>query len=739
MESRESLTDLGSLEPTLACDQLLPALTGVIPVMQSPPLGSLPEPQEPDLTVAMEISEETEVHTEVVMKDPNFVTVYFINDDQEWAKVGTGYIIYSYVECHQSMVLVVQSDIDNSVLLESKVCSTFQCQKLQAVLIVWSEPVNFGIALSFQYQPRCQEIWEDICRIQGKDPRIENTHGLLIESEEQFDKMIQTRNDNLPTCDVNKLKQIALLFKLVLNWPICKERLALFLEDEEYIKKLLHLFHICEIRKDIDAIYHLHEIIKGILLINKISVFTVMFSDECIMDVVGCLEYDPALKQPNKHREFLTQNIKFKEVVPMTNNILRQKIDQTYRMQYIFDILLPAVSMFDEQLSSLTALIFINKYDIITMLQEDKEFLSHVLTELKDQTANSAKQFESILFCKELCSFSQQLQPHIRDALLNTLIDSGILSALKVLMRVKDLQTKSAAIDMFSYVVEHRLSSVLCFVMEEAQKSEDGDLFINVVIEQINCDSDPEGGGAFQLVELLRYLLDPSNMLASYNAYERSYFLDFFYKHCMHNLMALILSTTSEDIYQEDSTLTSEHIKNCLDYHTAQLLGIILELLIFCVDHHTYYIKNYILNNDLLRRILMLLNSKHTFLVLGALRFMRKIVGLKDEIYNCYIIAGNLFEFIVNAFLNNGTRYNLLNSAIIELFEYIRVENIKCLIIYIIENFFEAFESIDYVQTFKGLKMKYDQEKDHQSEVWKSLHYEYDKILSRDTKVEEKE
>ena len=57
----------------------------------------------------------------------------------------------------------------------------------------------------------------------------------------------------------------------------------------------------------------------------------------------------------------------------------------------------------------------------------------------------------------------------------------------------------------------------------------------------------------------------------------------------------------------------------------------------------------------------------------GALRFMRKIVGLKEEFYNRYIIKGNLFKPIVNLFLQNGDRYNLLNSALIELFEFIRV------------------------------------------------------------------
>lgn len=52
---------------------------------------------------------------------------------------------------------------------------------------------------------------------------------------------------------------------------------------------------------------------------------------------------------------------------------------------------------------------------------------------------------------------------------------------------------------------------------------------------------------------------------------------------------------------------------------------------------------------------------------------MRRIIGLKDEFYNRYIIRGNLFEPVINALLDNGTRYNLLNSAIIELFEFIRV------------------------------------------------------------------
>lgn len=59
--------------------------------------------------------------------------------------------------------------------------------------------------------------------------------------------------------------------------------------------------------------------------------------------------------------------------------------------------------------------------------------------------------------------------------------------------------------------------------------------------------------------------------------------------------------------------------------------------------------------------------------LLGALRFKRKIIGLKDEFYNRYIMKSFLFEPVVKAFLSNGSRYNLMNSAIIEMFEFIRV------------------------------------------------------------------
>ncbi|XP_041106911.1 serine/threonine-protein phosphatase 4 regulatory subunit 3-like isoform X6 [Polyodon spathula] len=654
------------------------------------------------------------------------VKVYTLNEDRQWDDRGTGHVSSTYVERLKGMALLVRAESDGSLLLESKISPNTAYQKQQDTLIVWSEAENYDLALSFQEKAGCDEIWEKICQVQGKDPAVEITQELIDESEEErFEEMPETSHlVDLPPCELNKLEEIADLVTSVLSSPIRREKLALALMNEGYIKKLLQLFQVCEDLENTEDLHHLYEIVRGILFLNKAALFEVMFSDDCIMDVVGCLEYDPALVQPKKHREFLTKTAKFKEVIPITDSELRQKIHQTYRVQYIQDIILPTPSVFEENfLSTLTSFIFFNKVEIVSMLQEDEKFLSEVFAQLTDEATDDGKRRELVNFFKEFCAFSQTLQPQNRDAFFKTLANLGILPALEIVMGMDDLQVRAAATDIFSYLVEFSPSMVREFVMQEAQQSDDDILLINVVIEQMICDPDPELGGAVQLMGLLRTLIDPENMLAPSNKTEKTEFLSFFYKYCMHVLTAPLLANTAEEKTGKDAVVGSNKISAiCPDnFQTAQLLALILELLTFCVEHHTYHIKNYIMNKDLLRRVLVLMNSKHTFLALCALRFMRRIIGLKDEFYNRYIIKGNLFEPVINALLDNGTRYNLLNSAIIELFEFIKVEDIKLLTAHIIDNFYETLESIEYVQTFKGLNTRYEQEKDRQNQRLNSV------------------
>ncbi|VEL28944.1 unnamed protein product [Protopolystoma xenopodis] len=81
---------------------------------------------------------------------------------------------------------------------------------------------------------------------------------------------------------------------------------------------------------------------------------------------------------------------------------------------------------------------------------------------------------------------------------------------------------------------------------------------------------------------------------------------------------------------------------------------------------------------------------------------------MKEEFYHRYLVKNNLIEPVVELFISNGHRYNLVDSAIIEFFEYIRIENISQLIIHIVENFGDVLTRVTYVQTFLGLRKAYE-------------------------------
>lgn len=635
------------------------------------------------------------------------VKLYELNAERQWDDKGTGHVSSTYVERLKGISLVVRSEQDASLLLESKIHSDTAYQKQQETLIVWSEGDNFDLALSFQERAGCDEIWEKICHVQGKDPSVDFTQDLVEDSEDDrgFDEISESAPPiELPAAELSKLEEISELVQSCLSSPLRREKLATAIENDNYIKKLLNIFHMCEDLENTEGLHHLYEIFRNIFLLNKNALFEVMFSEDTIFDVVGCLEFEPGNQAPKKHREYLRSMAKFHQVIPITNTELLSKIHQTYRVQYIQDVVLPTPSVFEENmLSTLSSFVFFNKVEIVSLILDDDKFLSDLFNELKDSKTSEDRRKELVLFLKEFCQFSQTLQPQSRDSFYKTLSKHGVLPGLEMTLQSNVKETKAASVDILWFIVDFSPSLVREYMLQQVNSTDDDGLLMNIVIEGMICDTDM--GAAVQLMGIIRTLLDPENMLASVNKSEKTDFLNHFYKHCMHVFIAPLLSNTVDSTEKPDNSNVQ-----------VQVLGLILELLSFFVESHTYHIKNYILHKDLLRRILVLVKSRHTFLKLCAVRFMRKIINLKDEFYNRYIIKGNLFVPVVDALVSNYDRYNLLNSAILEMFEFIRVEDIKSLCSHVVENFSPTLDKITYVQTFKALKLRYDQHQDRLKE-----------------------
>lgn len=445
------------------------------------------------------------------------------------------------------MSLLVRAENDGSLLLESKIQPDTAYQKQQDTLIVWSEGDNFDLALSFQEKAGCDEIWEKICQVQGKDPSVEVTQDIVEESEdERFEEMSDSAPPiELPTCEISRLEDISEVMASGLASPIRKEKLSMAIESDNYIKKLINLFHICEDLENIEGLHCLNRIFKIIFNLNKNALFEIMFAEDTIFDIVGCLEYEPNDNPPKNHRQYLKQLAKFREALPIKNSDLLAKIHQTYRVQYIQDIVLPTPSVFeDNMLNTLSSFIFFNKVEIVTLIQEDEKYLDDLFSLLTDRKTSDSKRRDIILFLKEFCNFAQYLQPHGKEQFYKTLISLGVLPALEITLAINDNKTKAASIDILTIIVEYSPSIVRDYTLQQYNNTdtEEDQTLINIAIDQMLNDSEPELGGAVQLMGVLRILLDPENMLSSVNKTEKSDFLNFFYKHSIQTLIGNLIN-----------------------------------------------------------------------------------------------------------------------------------------------------------------------------------------------------
>ena len=110
------------------------------------------------------------------------VKLYTLNEERQWDDRGTGFVTCtSPTASNANYSIVVKSELDDSILLESKIQLQTKYQKQQVgrkrvdsyrhpssfkeTLIVWSEGEKYDLALSFQEKAGCDDIWENICDV----------------------------------------------------------------------------------------------------------------------------------------------------------------------------------------------------------------------------------------------------------------------------------------------------------------------------------------------------------------------------------------------------------------------------------------------------------------------------------------------------------------------------------------------------------------------------------------------
>lgn len=618
------------------------------------------------------------------------VKVYRLNDDGKWDDQGTGHVTVDYLERTEELGLFVFDEEDHETLLLHRISADDIYRKQEDTIISWRDPeFSSELALSFQETTGCSYIWDHICSVQ----RTVNIHSLNNET-------FHGANSELRELPGVELSTLPLILKTLVESGLSDQmRLTeLILNDQEFFRKLMELFRVCEDLDNIDGLHMIYKIVRGIILLNSPQIFEKIFGDEFIMDIIGCLEYDPEVPHVQHHRNFLKEHVVFKEAIPIKDLPVLSKIHQTYRVGYLKDVILARV-LDEATIANLNSIIHANNALVVSLLKDDSTFIQELFARLRSPSTSAESKKNLVYFVYEFCSLSKSLQMVQQLRLFRDLMNEGIFDIMTDALQSQDKKLVLTGTDILILFLNQDPNLLRSYVVRQ-----EGIPLLGLLVKGMLTDFGDDMH--CQFLEILRSLLDSFTLSGA----QRDTIIEIFYeKHLGQLIDVITASCSSDDSAQSGKSSGSGGRVENQNVVKPEILSNICELLCFCVLHHPFRIKCNFLLNNMIDKVLLLTRRREKYLVVAAVRFIRAILTRWDEHLINHFAKNNLFKPIVDAFVRNGNRYNLLNSAILDLFEFIRKENMKSLLKYIVDSFWNELVKFDYLASIHSLKVKYEQ------------------------------
>ncbi|KAF2015290.1 DUF625-domain-containing protein [Aaosphaeria arxii CBS 175.79] len=660
--------------------------------------------------------------------DRKRVKVYELKNN-DWFDRGTGFCKGVIANQEEARIVVVSEDDPGRELLLTRISKDDGYQKQQDTLIVWTEHNGTDMALSFQEPEGCAGIWEFVNEVQSRLQSLAQDDGLSDDIGEAISPIM------LPLPDLGNLLEVENHMRAANGTPGGREALAKFILAHDYIPKLIPLVEMAEDLESASDLHRLCSIMKTLILLNDTSIIEYVVTDEVVLGVVGALEYDPdfPLHKAN-HRQYLADESKFKEVVKIEDQNIRRKIHYTYRLQYLKDVVLARI-LDDPTFSVLNSLIFFHQVDIVQHLQSNGAFLKELFGIFTPAERNLQRQKDAVLFIQQCCAIGKSLQANARAQLYQNFISHGLLDVIQFALKHQDASVRVAGTDILVALIDHDALMVRSYIFKAIQEKSKPltDTLIELLLIEVDL------GVKMQMADAIKILLDPNANSASMEALSRTN-SEFLAKirgslptmpH-QDSFIQTFYDESARKLFQPLKDLEGRENMEDLSIQEVSLYSHLVEMLCFFIRQHSFRSKYFVLSEGLAARVAQLMECPEKHLKLTALKYFRTCIGLHDEFHNRQIVTHQLFEPILKILFDTMPRDNLLNSACLELFEFIKRENIKVIVEHLVSTYREKFQSITYVDTFQNLVLRYDQM--HEPPTTQELE---DSFTSVDTRISE--
>ncbi|KAG8168243.1 hypothetical protein KVR01_003932 [Diaporthe batatas] len=652
--------------------------------------------------------------------DRRRVKVYELRDN-DWFDRGTGFCTAAWTETEEGRakeprVIVDSEDEPLRTLLETRICKEDGFQKQQETLIVWTEPsTQVDMALSFQEADGCALIWKFVNDVQRT---LQGDIAGPVDDSLSDDLAIDVPPSiQLPPAELGSLTDLEATIRVISSSANGRETLAKLIMHEDYIGKLMPLVEMAEDLESLQDLHRLCNIMKTILLLNDTTIIEHAVSDECILGVVGALEYDPDFPQHKaNHRQWLKDQSRYKEVVRIEDDQVRRRIHQTYRLQYMKDVVLARI-LDDPTFSVLNSMIFFNQVEIVQHLQSNGAFLRDLFSIFNpDEKAEQLRKKQAVLFIQQCCAIAKNLQIQNRQGFYSSLLNHGLLAVINFGLRNFDVSVRVGATDILVSMIDHdphmirhtllrqilakqlpltdTLIDLLLVEVDLGVKSQISDA-LKVLLDTIPTSQAPDGGIKMVNGEL-QSRPRPMNQINSLEGQQQTILEDFYGRSAARLFRPLL------DLEGRTELKFSVHNDGIFSY--------LNDILCFFARQHHNLCKKFIRDHNIASRFAQLLSCKEKHLQLVAIRFFRHLVNhVSDEFYVRLVAEKQVLGPILDVLLLTLPRDNLLSSACLDIFEYIRKENIKDLVKHLVENYREKITALGYLETFSDLVRLYEQ------------------------------
>ncbi|KAJ4416445.1 Platinum sensitivity protein [Neurospora sp. IMI 360204] len=645
--------------------------------------------------------------------DKKRVKVYELRNN-DWFDRGTGFCIAQFVPVQENQpkeprVLVESEDHPDRLLLETRIVKDDGFQKQQDTLIVWTEN-NVDMALSFQEAEGCAMIWKFI---DGVQQTFHNVLGGADDSlSEDLTMDMSTSTFLLPPADLANLPDLENVMRQMSNTANGREMLVKSIMEQDILPSMGNLVEMAEDLESLDDLFRLCNMAKTMLLLNDTAIIEKAVSDECVLGVVGALEYDPDFpKHKANHRQWLSNQTRFKEVVKIEDDTVRRKIQQTFRLLYLKDVVLARI-LDDPTFSVLNSLIFFNQVDIINHIQNNGGFLDDLFSIFADPFAQHLRKKQAVTFLHDCCAIAKNIQPPARQNLYTNFLGHGLIRVINFGLCDHDVTVRVHATDILVAMIDHDPQMVRHMIYRQLQERQRPltDVIIDLLLVEVDL------GVKSQMQDALRILLDlapimppdpppqpnqqPPNQqrvrqLQSTDP-QQELLIQHFYETSAARLFKPLLELEGQ---------TELRFQPMQEY----IFGYLNDILCSFIRQHQHRAKYFLITHNLAQRFVQLLSCKQKHLQLVAIRFIKQLVLMNDEFYMRHIAEKQILGPILDVLLRAITRDNLLCSACLDLFGLLNKENVKDLIKHLVENYREKILALSHMDTFREMVSRYDQ------------------------------